>query len=871
MPTVAQTVPAVNQTMPMVNQTMPMVDQTLPGRPARAPANNTIVTQTMPISGATTGKTRAAGNATTADVHLATQIIDSTGASPTRADMPMRKPTTSATGLARQTLGGYRIVGELGKGAMGAVYHAKQLSLDRDVALKVIQAQYASDPVFIARFTREAYAAAQLTHHNVVQIYDLGADGDTNFFSMEFVKGETLADLVERNGKLDVDAAVGYVLQAARGLQFAHNQGMVHRDIKPGNLMINTDGIVKVADLGLVKTQHLADLDDDNAAAGANSPSANLIASTADVTNFNVAMGTPAFMAPEQAENAAGVDHRADIYSLGCTLYALVTGQPPFTGTTAIEVMTKHKSEPMVRPEVLVKRVPTQLSDIIMKMVAKSPTERYANLGQVIDDLESYLGVKSSGPFSPTDEHAQILEDAIHQYNGSAMAKLHSLITLGFFAAVAVCTLIALFFDWRFAAGFAFLGVETAVTYFVVSGYRDRTYMFDKYRSLLAGTRRTDWMTWIGAALLVLLALFLLGLLPLAVGFAILGTGLGAALHFVIDRGVASQRRAPIDAIEKMLRGLRLRGVEEESLRQFVAKYGGNRWEEVFEALFGFEAKLKAREQIARTEQGRRNRRFRAWREPIIKWLDAHVRANQERRERKHLEKIETANLRAQGMSPAEARRNAQQMADAIIDEAAETRVAATQASPEQVDPAAARTKKRNRQKAMLDEARSGQYSKKRRGLSAISGLLGMVVGPKARFVLGGLLVAGCVLWMRQNGLLTSEQLADVTAGAIKGEGVGEALVESTNQKTEALKLPVVGALFDSFNPGAAGLVLIISAMFQGWRMSIFVLPAAVVMCFGAALRIPGIDAIGGAQMSSLVIGLAIAVVGLFFGRTPDP
>ena len=156
-------------------------------------------------------------------------------------------------------IGGYKIVKELGRGAMGAVYLARQTSLDRDVALKTIQAQYADNPTFIARFTREAYAAAQLTHHNVVQIYDLGQENGTNYFSMEFVRGQSLDDIIRKEGKLDPEVAVGYILQAARGLQYAHDHGMVHRDVKPANMMINDNGIVKVADLGLVKTPAAAE------------------------------------------------------------------------------------------------------------------------------------------------------------------------------------------------------------------------------------------------------------------------------------------------------------------------------------------------------------------------------------------------------------------------------------------------------------------------------------------------------------------------------------------------------------------------------------------------------------------------------------
>jgi serine/threonine protein kinase len=227
-------------------------------------------------------------------------------------------------------------------------------------------------------------------HHNVVQIYDFGEDKGANYFSMEFVPGQTLGALIRGRGKLDPEVAVGYLLQAARGLKFAHDRGMIHRDIKPENLMLNDQGIVKVADLGLVKTPG----GDGEAEAGGllkgrqpvqGSLAAREAARARDgggITRTDVAMGTPAYMPPEQAVDAAHVDQRADIYALGCTLYALVTGRPPFQGTTLHEIITKHATEPVVPPEVLDKRVPKALSAIILKMVAKRPEDRYADLGR---------------------------------------------------------------------------------------------------------------------------------------------------------------------------------------------------------------------------------------------------------------------------------------------------------------------------------------------------------------------------------------------------------------------------------------------------------------------------------------------------------
>ncbi len=297
--------------------------------------------------------------------------------------------TGSSTAINR--LGGYRILKELGAGGMGSVYLAKQISLDRTCALKTIQAKWAQNPRVIARFIREAYAAAQLTHHNVVQIYDLGVDGNTNFFSMELVSGGSLDDQLKSKGKLPPKLAATLILQASRGLKFAHDHGMVHRDIKPANLMMTSDGMVKVADMGLVKTQTADELP-----AGDDTDVQSLVLASArsQVTAIGSSMGTPAYMSPEQSADATNVDKRADIYSLGCTFYALLTGKPPFDGNTMLEVITKHRVEKIVRPERIISGLPTVLGDVIEKMTAKKPEDRYQDLEDLIDDLEVYLELR---------------------------------------------------------------------------------------------------------------------------------------------------------------------------------------------------------------------------------------------------------------------------------------------------------------------------------------------------------------------------------------------------------------------------------------------------------------------------------------------
>jgi serine/threonine protein kinase len=755
---------------------------------------------------------------------------------------------SSLGGLQFEQLGGYRILRVLGRGAMGTVYLANQTSLDRQVALKTIQAQWCQNPATVARFTREAYAAAQLTHHNVVQIYDLGADQGVNFYSMEFVKGKSLDELVEQQGKLDPKAAIGYILQAARGLSFAHGHGMVHRDVKPANLLLSDIGVVKVADLGLVKTPQM--VEEENATAEASA----LAASTANVTSANMAIGTPAYMAPEQAEDATGVDHRADIYSLGCTLYVLLTGQTPFDGATALEVITKHRTEPVVRPERIDAGIPAPVSDIVVRMIAKLPDDRFANLDEVIAALEGCLGAVVQ-PIR--EEHVTQLEDCLARYNSGDAAKSRSLVAAGFCGAAILLTVGSLIFSITVVGCWLSMLAAAVSSYFLVSGLRDRTAMFGKLRELIYSYRRAEWLTWAFGALVLVAVMVFVAPVAVWLGFAVVGSLAGGAFHFVFDRRLAVSRREPLAAMEEMLKKLRVGGMDELSLQQFVSKYGGDLWEEMFETLFGYDAKMVARNALRQDGQQPR-KRFRGWRDPLIRRINNRLRRTREARERRHLEKIEAAALQATGLDATQARHQAENMAAAMIDHAAAAR-RGPEAANATVDPRAAADEKRARIKAMLAEARSGKFASKPSPTRFLTGPLVFFLGAKLRFLVGSALLVGCLLWMNQHGMFSSE------IGNTSKLNLERALGPSA-----PLNIPVVGRFFDSFNPGFAGLMLLLAACFRGWKMTLFALPAAAIMVFGPASGIPGVAALGGSHTTSLIVGGTIALIGLFLGRTHE-
>lgn len=268
----------------------------------------------------------------------------------------------------------YVLMDKLGEGGMGEVFRARHTRLDRDVALKIMRKERLANPEAVKRFRREIKASAVLAHENVVLAYDADQSGEVHFFAMEFVDGVTLDRLVQDKGPLPIGEACEYVRQAAVGLQHAHEKGLIHRDIKPGNLLLDKSGIVKISDLGLVLIE---DSDD----------TANRL------TKEGLTVGTPDYVAPEQARNPRGADIRADIYSLGCTFYYLLTREVPFPGGTPTEKMLRHSKENVPEP----KRadLPAEVKSILAKMTAKKADQRYQLPSEVAEALQPFITKKA--------------------------------------------------------------------------------------------------------------------------------------------------------------------------------------------------------------------------------------------------------------------------------------------------------------------------------------------------------------------------------------------------------------------------------------------------------------------------------------------
>lgn len=270
-----------------------------------------------------------------------------------------------------QRIPGYTILQKLGSGAMATVFLARQLSLDRLVAIKVLPKRFSSNESFIERFYKEGRAAAKLNDPNIVAAYDVNQAGEHHYFVMEYVDGETLYDRIKRERRLDEPEALKIVRQVASALRHAHERGFIHRDIKPKNIMLGKAGKVKLADLGLARA--LTDKDAAEAEAGR-------------------AYGTPFYISPEQIRGKVQLGPEADIYGLGATMYHMTTGRVPFDGKTPSQVMHRHLRDEVVPPDHVNSKLSAGTAQIIEMMLEKRPSDRYASAADLMEDIDLVLG-----------------------------------------------------------------------------------------------------------------------------------------------------------------------------------------------------------------------------------------------------------------------------------------------------------------------------------------------------------------------------------------------------------------------------------------------------------------------------------------------
>lgn len=279
--------------------------------------------------------------------------------------------------LVGKSLGQFRIVERIGAGGMATVFKAYQPTLDRYVAIKVLPAYHARDPIFMKRFVQEAKAVAKLTHANIVTIHEFGEHEGITYIVMEHVEGGTLKDRLKGGRALPIAEVVDFMIQAAEGLNCAHSNGIIHRDVKPANMLLRKDGHLLISDFGIAK----------------------MLEGTTNLTRVGTGIGTPQYMSPEQGTGQP-VDRRSDIYSLGIVFFHCLTGHVPFNADSPVGITVKHLNEPLPVQQLHLVGIPPLLEQIIVKMTAKSPQDRYQTMDAVVMALKSVLQ-DSSRPLWP--------------------------------------------------------------------------------------------------------------------------------------------------------------------------------------------------------------------------------------------------------------------------------------------------------------------------------------------------------------------------------------------------------------------------------------------------------------------------------------
>jgi hypothetical protein len=504
-------------------------------------------------------------------------------------------------------------------------------------------------------------------------------------------------------------------------------------------------------------------------------------------------------------------------------------------------------------------------------MMAKDANDRYQDMGEVIRTLEAWLGVHHTGTFSPQEEQIAKLESYVFQFNTCPPAVLRNRLISGFFGTIALAAVLLAFFGklgWAF--GIFGLALQASLAYFVIDGVARRGHIFGCARRLLAGMSWGDVAMSVAGFAMFCLLLALLQVFWIWVGFGILGLALAFGLCYGLDRAVHSHRRGIIEGCERQLRRMRMYGLDEEELRQFVAKFAGRNWEEFFEALFGYEAKLAARAVLLRGGAAGAREKHAAWRELIVGWMERVEKSRKEARERKLLAAVERANLLAKGASVHSAEEQAKAAADAMVRAAAELRKAetgrpraghTTAQAPASVGAVVQAAEHPNEFVFVPSPKRDplGQF-------------IGLFVGPHIRALAAAILIAACALWAYQNGLFPGAEIQAQATEAMEKQDIAALQQQAAFDANHATKPLVLGGApsamtgwVDSFNVGLAGLLLLGSLYFRGNRMSVLALLGAAVAVVGHHFGIRPVEPFRDYHVS-LMLGTVLALVGFRLG-----
>ncbi len=661
-------------------------------------------------------------------------------------------------------LGGHLVLKLLGHGPRGRVVLAQPLSLEPPRVLKLLAADRTADPVFLAQFTREAFAAAQIDHPNLVGIRELGSDRGHHFTAQVWIDGASATGLLESRQRLDPDQAAVVILQAARGLKAAHQQGLRHRDIKPANLLLDRTARIRVDDLGLEMTPSLA-----IAIEARQTPAdpATKRDATSRVESVRPVAGTPAFMAPEQAVDPVKSDARADIYALGVTFYNLVTGKLPFAGDDAVELIRRHQEEMPIPPGEFVPNLPRKMSDIIRTMMGKRPEERYPNMSVVIDVLEGALGVQVETSAEIPDEAITTLRQAADTLARSPVRQLRfRILALSTAIWLGLVVLLAALKLGGPALGILGFGGATALVALIASGVLHQSELLRLTLAVLLGGGPRSWLLGLAIALAAIAALWSWGaFLP---WFLILSSaGLVGSFLYFLDRPVAVERRRSIDEAMGILRNSRARGHDEAAIWALVARHGGDHWQGLFERVFGHHELMSFLDRRSKDSTARPRRLLQGWRDQLFELLESRLHDRRNRRHLRLLEIVEEKRLEARGLNLLSARRKARRIAKALIVTADQWREEQRLLDGNDRSPASHGPPLVERLNVAATQPEPVLEPHEPRAsplLRRVDSWTGIFLGRATRFVLASALLVLLATWMDAQGIVTANQVRDQAA-----------------------------------------------------------------------------------------------------------
>jgi eukaryotic-like serine/threonine-protein kinase len=741
-----------------------------------------------------------------------------------------------------RVIGGYRVTGEPGRSRIGPVVRARHVPTGRAVDLSILKTEWACLPAFVARLTRDACAVTPVEHPNLVRLYEVGEAQGRFFFATQRIDGPTLAERVSSQGPLAAREAVTHLLQAARGLRFAHAQGLSHGAVGADCLVVSDDGHTKVSGLGLSATPE------------------SVAAEAAKEATGPIPLGA-------EPENQALIPAvRADIRGLGATLVHLLTGRP-FTpdagGSDAGSLVARG--------------VPANMVELVRRLLDAQPGTGITDCGQLIAVLEQILTAKKPGALAPSEEDSRVLATCADTFRASPSARMRSQLILG---GVAVCGLVILLslliHQPRLAFSFLGLGLMTGLARFILRGWHGESDVFPDVRALVLECRASDWLIAGAGVLLLVASLLVLHLLRAWLGFAAMAVTMAVGLRLLVDSKVDSERHDALEQARTLVKNLRTQGVSEEAIRGLVRGASGSDWEEFFESLFGYEAKLAARRPSERGLKGLLYRKHGAWRDWVMPWVEAVRAARRSERETALFQSIEVRALVASGINLLTARRKSKRIAEAMVAVATEARAAARRPHVEAFTPAgeplmaAAIRKAAETPEEVLAEREHGLIG------TRTWWVVDVLTGARLRFLLGAALVAGFLVWAHQNKIYSTDQIKDAATKAFENpETLRDARIDvhlpagaTTPLQTSFLPGPIA-RLFHDFNPGVAGLILIVSAFFRGSRVGYFAIPGAAIALFGPSLGLPRIGPLD-PERASMAVGAGVAALALFFGRGRD-